>query len=59
MRPMDPAWSIHGSMEVKICSEWVDLDLKGKRSTFYEYVSFINAKVVDHENGVWTTGIVQ
>ena len=25
----------------------------------HEYASFINAKVADHENGVWTTGIVQ
>jgi hypothetical protein len=25
----------------------------------HEYVSFINTKVPDHENGVWTTGIVQ
>ena len=25
----------------------------------HEYVSFINAKVADHENGVWTTDIVQ
>ncbi len=25
----------------------------------HDYVSFINAKVPDHDNGVWTTGIVQ
>ena len=25
----------------------------------HEYVSFINAKVADHDKGVWTTGIVQ
>ena len=24
-----------------------------------DYASFINAKVADHDNGVWTTGIVQ
>ena len=25
----------------------------------HEYVSFVNKKVVDHDNGVWTTGTVQ